>query len=506
MSWEEWIYANKKELEHVAGYEEQFVRCILAQVPEIKPEDVVAQYHFTDSNGGNRYIDFMIENKSKGYLLPIELDGYWKVKTYREFDDMLKRQNDLVKIYGVLLRYTNKKMELDPQGIIKEIRHTLHLQNTNQLSAKVTKEQTAKRFKEYQNQLAWYEQQLAEQKKKEEEQAEKFQAEQAKRTKAEQEAIKAQHQSQKPIDIITKEDIAELKATIAALQDKVEQTNGNKEPLVVNGSSQNLKPSKLEVDYPRMVGSRNTSFTPSIPKREPTALSQTKVTLSHMIAIGSVALIIIAFGANAFFSKSGEKDAIVEPMTLASVPSEPIDNEGEEVLNGFELNNEGVLQENITATNEVADTPASKPAVRPEQSIDSIQSQSAVYKKSGDEPKSVEPAKIEEVSPSYQEPESSSYESVISNSVPASQAYKHIGSYRVVCGNIVQVKDFSKGTYLNLGATYPNQDATIVIWASDANNFGNIYQYEGQDVCIKGTIDSYKGTPQIKLASPSQLL
>ena len=189
MSWEEWIYANKKELKHVAGYEEQFVRCILAQVPEIKPEDVVAQYHFTDSNGGNRYIDFMIENKSKGYLLPIELDGYWKVKTYREFDDMLKRQNDLVKIYGVLLRYTNKKMELDPQGIIKEIRHTLHLQNTNQLSAKVTKEQTAKRFKEYQNQLAWYEQQLAEQKKKEEQQAKKFQAEQAKRTKAEQEAI-----------------------------------------------------------------------------------------------------------------------------------------------------------------------------------------------------------------------------------------------------------------------------------------------------------------------------
>lgn len=64
-----------------------------------------------------------------------------------------------------------------------------------------------------------------------------------------------------------------------------------------------------------------------------------------MIAIGSVALIIIAFGVNAFFSKSGEKDTIVEPMTLASVSSEPIDNEGEEVLNGSELNNEGVLRE-----------------------------------------------------------------------------------------------------------------------------------------------------------------
>lgn len=505
MSWEEWIYANRKELEHVAGYEEQFVRCILAQVPEIKPEDVVAQYHFTDSNGGNRYIDFMIENKSKGYLLPIELDGYWKVKTYREFDDMLKRQNDLVKIYGVLLRYTNKKMELDPKGIIKEIRHTLHLQNTNQLSAKVTKEQAAKRFKEYQNQLAWYEQQLAEQKKKEEQQAKKFQAEQEKRTKAEQEAMKAQLQSQKPIDVITKEDIAELKATIAALQDKVEQTNGNKEPLVVNGSSQNLKPSNLEANYPHTVGSKNIGFTPSNLKIEAAQPPQTKVTLSHMIAIGSVALIIIAFGANAFFSKSSEQDTVSEPMALASVSNEAVDYE-EEALDDFEINNEGLLQEESSTTNEVAGTLAIKPAIESKQSLDSIQAKSDSYEKPKDEPKFVETTKIEEETSSYQEPESRSYESAMSSSVPSSEAYKHIGSYRVVCGSVVQVKDFSKGTYLNLGATYPNQDATIVIWESDASNFGSIYQYEGQDVCIKGTIDSYKGTPQIKLASPSQLL
>lgn len=28
MSWEEWVFANKKELEYVAGYEKQFVRYI----------------------------------------------------------------------------------------------------------------------------------------------------------------------------------------------------------------------------------------------------------------------------------------------------------------------------------------------------------------------------------------------------------------------------------------------------------------------------------------------
>lgn len=96
MNWEQWIAENRKQIEHVVGYEENFVRSILAKIPEINPEDVTAQFHFTDSNGGNRYIDFMIVNEVKGYRLPIELNGYWKVTNYHDFNDMLERQNDLV--------------------------------------------------------------------------------------------------------------------------------------------------------------------------------------------------------------------------------------------------------------------------------------------------------------------------------------------------------------------------------------------------------------------------
>ena len=55
MNWDEWIAENRKQIEHIAGYEENFVRTILAKIPEIRPEDVTAQYHFRDSNGGNRY-------------------------------------------------------------------------------------------------------------------------------------------------------------------------------------------------------------------------------------------------------------------------------------------------------------------------------------------------------------------------------------------------------------------------------------------------------------------
>ena len=85
------------------------------------------------------------------------------------------------------------------------------------------------------------------------------------------------------------------------------------------------------------------------------------------------------------------------------------------------------------------------------------------------------------------------------------EARNNIGAYKVVCGNIAQVKSFSKGTYLNFGASYPKQEATIVVWDSDKGNFGDLDQYEGESMCVEGSIDTYKGIPQIKLASANKI-
>ena len=35
MNWESWIVANKDNLKHVAGFEEQFVRSVLTKIEEI---------------------------------------------------------------------------------------------------------------------------------------------------------------------------------------------------------------------------------------------------------------------------------------------------------------------------------------------------------------------------------------------------------------------------------------------------------------------------------------
>ena len=423
MNWDEWIAENRKQIEHVAGYEENFVRTILAKIPEIRPEDVTAQYHFRDSNGGNRYIDFMISNQSKGYQLPIELDGYWKVNNYRDFNDMLERQNDLMAIYGVLLRYTNNKMNQEPDKVVVEIRKTLELQSKNQLSQKTIEKQNQQRVDEYQQELNQLKNELTQQ--------------------------KATHNQSS--STITGSEIASIQAAIAELQANINQNNA---PTV-----QHIQSEPIAI-------------------RTPTEPVKTKITGNQMLIAGSAGLVIVAIGANAFFNKSNDN----VPMALVDESSSLVYDTDDEKNN---------RDTNIPT---VEDTPAKLELPFQNMPTPPV----AAVKK--------EPEKVDVYQPpSNQTQNNQSYEAAVSNTVPAAQAYKHIGDYRVVCGYVAQVKGFSKGKYLNLGTSYPNQDVTVVVWNSDMGNFDNLDQYEGRDICVQGTVSSYKGTPQIKLSSMNQL-
>lgn len=131
MNWNEWKTINKNKIQHIVGFEEKFVDDVLSKIPLILPEDVIPQYPFTDAKGIDRQIDFMIINNTKGYLLPIELDGYSKLeieKGYHKFNNLLERQNSLIAKFGTLLRYTNKKMLNESQYIIQEITEILKQQ------------------------------------------------------------------------------------------------------------------------------------------------------------------------------------------------------------------------------------------------------------------------------------------------------------------------------------------------------------------------------------------
>lgn len=125
MNWQQWKAKYHRELEHIAGYEEKFVDLVLMNIPNLQPTDVIPQYHFKDSSGKNRYIDFMIISQHKNWLLPIELDGYAKMvgngNDYERFTDFLERQNDIIKIFGKIFRFSNKEFLTKPKGVINTI-------------------------------------------------------------------------------------------------------------------------------------------------------------------------------------------------------------------------------------------------------------------------------------------------------------------------------------------------------------------------------------------------
>ena len=62
-----------------------------------------------------------------------------------------------------------------------------------------------------------------------------------------------------------------------------------------------------------------------------------------------------------------------------------------------------------------------------------------------------------------------------------------------------------RATFIDLGGRYPNEKFTGVIFTSDAGAFSNVSAYEGRTVDITGTVQLYRGRPEIVLKSPSQI-
>jgi DNA/RNA endonuclease YhcR with UshA esterase domain len=91
--------------------------------------------------------------------------------------------------------------------------------------------------------------------------------------------------------------------------------------------------------------------------------------------------------------------------------------------------------------------------------------------------------------------------------IPANQAAAHIGEYATVEGVVAKVFTSKSGnTFLNIGATYPNQ--TFTGWippASPVNKSPMLDGIEGKHVKITGRIEIYKGKPEIRINAASQL-
>jgi hypothetical protein len=59
---------------------------------------------------------------------------------------------------------------------------------------------------------------------------------------------------------------------------------------------------------------------------------------------------------------------------------------------------------------------------------------------------------------------------------------------------------------VNLDKTYPNQVFTVLIWGSDAAKFTPApASWNGKSVCATGTIELYRGVPEIVAHDAGQI-
>lgn len=89
------------------------------------------------------------------------------------------------------------------------------------------------------------------------------------------------------------------------------------------------------------------------------------------------------------------------------------------------------------------------------------------------------------------------------------QAAQHIGETARVCGKVFSGKYLKDKavTFINMGADYPNNPFTAVIFGRDREKFGAAPEkvYTNLNICVSGQIKEHNGKPQIIVSDEEQI-
>ena len=97
-------------------------------------------------------------------------------------------------------------------------------------------------------------------------------------------------------------------------------------------------------------------------------------------------------------------------------------------------------------------------------------------------------------------------------SITLDEVGKHIGDSVKVCGQVYDTYYDSRAentpTFLNIGAKYPNQLLTIVIWSEVRKqlDFKPEEFYKEKQICIVGKITEFQKKPQIVISTINQII
>jgi hypothetical protein len=81
-----------------------------------------------------------------------------------------------------------------------------------------------------------------------------------------------------------------------------------------------------------------------------------------------------------------------------------------------------------------------------------------------------------------------------------------IGQEVVFTGLVENVHQIASGTtFMDFGGRHPNAAFTCVAMASNVNQVGDLFQYNGKTIQVRGIVGEFNGKPQIVLDSANQI-
>ncbi len=96
--------------------------------------------------------------------------------------------------------------------------------------------------------------------------------------------------------------------------------------------------------------------------------------------------------------------------------------------------------------------------------------------------------------------------------IKAEDIGKHVGDSVKICSKVFSARYFEQSknspTLLNVGAAFPNQLFTVVIWSEVRKQFETAPEllFLNQPVCVSGKVELFKDKPQIVLYSKEQIV
>lgn len=95
--------------------------------------------------------------------------------------------------------------------------------------------------------------------------------------------------------------------------------------------------------------------------------------------------------------------------------------------------------------------------------------------------------------------------------IKAEDIGKHVGDSVKICSKVFSARYFEQAknspTLLNIGAAFPNQLFTVVIWSEVRKQFETAPEvfFLNQHICVTGKVELFKDKPQIVLQGKEQI-